>query len=363
MHYMPWFESAESTANGRWGLHWTMANRDPDQIVEDRREIAAHYYPLIGPYASGDKDVLEYHLLLMKLAGIDGILVDWYGSHDVNDYRSNRNNTEALIEGLHEVGLQFAVVYEDYSAGEVAANGAANTALGAARGDMSYLAANYFNDEHYIEVDGAPLLLVFGPRLFETEAEWAQVFTGLEPKPHLLTLWHQSGDAGQYAAGEFAWVYNNHLQGLDVFYRDVAPKIKTPLAVAYPGFRDFYAEGGWGSALGWQIEHDQGRTFAETLLRAQQSGVDAVQLVTWNDFGEGTMIEPTREFGFSFLEQVQRFAGVEYGRGELERVYELYQLRKKYAADVEVQRQLDQVFNFLASLAVDEAAALLDGID
>ncbi|HIL07904.1 MAG TPA: endo-alpha-mannosidase, partial [Candidatus Latescibacteria bacterium] len=70
-HYMPWFENS---ANGQWGMHWTMATVDPDAVDADgKRQIAAHFYPLIGPYSSSDPDLIEYHLLLMKLAGIDGV--------------------------------------------------------------------------------------------------------------------------------------------------------------------------------------------------------------------------------------------------------------------------------------------------
>src|SRR5690606_20911368 len=65
-HYMPWFEDKASSGTGNWGMHWTMANRNPDLLNADgKRQIAAHYYPLIGPYASNDRDVLEYHFLLM----------------------------------------------------------------------------------------------------------------------------------------------------------------------------------------------------------------------------------------------------------------------------------------------------------
>ena len=95
-HYMPWFENS---ANGRWGMHWTMATADPNAVDADgKRQIAAHFYPLIGPYSSSDPDLIEYHLLLMKLAGIDGVLIDWYGTHDVYDYRANKRNAEALVE-------------------------------------------------------------------------------------------------------------------------------------------------------------------------------------------------------------------------------------------------------------------------
>ena len=83
VHYMPWFETPEF--QGYWGWHWTMNNRDPNRVLEiidgvgKKREIASHYYPLIGPYASNDDDVLDYHFSLMKTAGITGIMLNWYG--------------------------------------------------------------------------------------------------------------------------------------------------------------------------------------------------------------------------------------------------------------------------------------------
>src|SRR5258708_28605110 len=51
-HMMPWFET-KATNNGAWGIHWKMNTQNPDIIDSNgQREIASHYYPLIGPYAS-----------------------------------------------------------------------------------------------------------------------------------------------------------------------------------------------------------------------------------------------------------------------------------------------------------------------
>jgi hypothetical protein len=114
VHYMPWFETKETSADGQWGMHWTMSTKNPELVDEEgKREIASWFYPLIGPYASSDRDVLEYHLLLMKYSGIDGVLIDWYGSSDLYDYKSIRTNSEALINALDEVGMDYAVTYED----------------------------------------------------------------------------------------------------------------------------------------------------------------------------------------------------------------------------------------------------------
>ena len=33
-HYMPWFETASTSGTpGTWGLHWTMANENPNIIL------------------------------------------------------------------------------------------------------------------------------------------------------------------------------------------------------------------------------------------------------------------------------------------------------------------------------------------
>ena len=33
MHYMPWFDSPNYNTN--WGAHWTMANKNPNLIVDE----------------------------------------------------------------------------------------------------------------------------------------------------------------------------------------------------------------------------------------------------------------------------------------------------------------------------------------
>ncbi len=164
MHYMPWFEGKEYS--GYWGSHWRMANKNPDNMdSEGKREIAAHYYPLIGPYDSGDPDVIAYHLLLMKYAGIDGVLIDWYGSHKVLDYAVNLDNSNALIAALDTIGLNFGIVYEEYTAEKVETRKGI-TAIEAAQTDLLYMEENYFSNDRYITIEEEPLVLTFGPRFF-----------------------------------------------------------------------------------------------------------------------------------------------------------------------------------------------------
>src|SRR5579862_9062446 len=103
-HYMPWYQS--KPVSGQWGWHWTMNHFNPDL-----GSLASQFRPLIGPYDSSDPDALECQCLLMKLSGIDGMLIDWYGIDDLYDYPQINRNTEAMIRMATRTGLRFGIVY------------------------------------------------------------------------------------------------------------------------------------------------------------------------------------------------------------------------------------------------------------
>jgi len=362
MHYMPWFETKESSPNGQWGYHWTMANKNPDVMdANGKREIASHYYPLIGPYHSGDRDVIENHLLLMKYAGIDGVLIDWYGTYDLNDYRINKENAEALIDMLDEVGMEYAIVYEDRFLPNIVDAGLAPTVVNAAKTDFSYLQSHYFNDANYIQIDDKPLLLNFGPITLTTPADWTSALSNISPKPTLLTLWYESAEAGNNASGEYSWVYedNTHLTN---FYNNRLPNLDVAMGSAYPGFHDYYAQGGGGAGIGFTIAHNNGATLNETLAMAQSENPDYLQLVTWNDFGEGTMFEPTLEFGYTYIEKVKAFAGVQNTGNYFSEISKLYNLRKEHDGNAAIQNKLDMAFNYFVAMQPDKAVQLLNEV-
>ncbi|MBN1926501.1 MAG: hypothetical protein JW798_11755 [Prolixibacteraceae bacterium] len=355
-HIMPWFVSSEFSSNGNWGIHWTMNTMNPEKTDENgKRQIASHFYPLTGPYASNDPDIIEYQILLMKYSGIDGVLIDWYGSTDFNDYKINRDNSEAIINALDEAGLKFAIVYEDRTIQEVVKKDASLTRIDAAINDMLYLEENYFSNPSYIQIDGKPLLLVFGPVEFHQPSEWEEIFSVLSEDPCFVVLNGKSNETSPISSGEYIWVDEG---SLDNKYGNL-DKFDLFIGGAYPGFLDFYKEGGWGKGY-FTIDHKQGDTFKETLQKAKNANTDYLQLITWNDYGEGTMIEPTEEFGFTLLEHVQDFTGVSYTLNELEYIFNFYELRKNLKQDD--QKFLDQAFYYFVSLQSEKAVHIIDSM-
>ncbi len=360
MHYMPWFQS--KPVSGYWGSHWKMKNKNPDVIDENgKRQIASHYYPLIGPYDSKDPDVVEYHLLLMKYAGVDAVIIDWYGSHVVNDYKVNLTGSNAIIDKLDETGIRFAIAYEDFTAGAVE-DQTTKTALEAAQADMAYMQSNYFNNPQYVTINDGPLLLTFGPRYFKTSTQWTSIFSALSPKPKFLPLWHHKQFTGENDNGEFSWVdFNESLSELNDFYNR-SPSNEVSIGSAYPRFHDFYVEGGSGSSYGY-VPYNEGQTLQNTLNKATQRKAKHLQLVTWNDFGEGTVIEPTQEDQFECLRMIQVFTGVPYGVDELQLIHQYYLKKVKYKADAAATEKLQTIFTALTRLEVDKAKSVLSELE
>ena len=373
-HYMPWYETPD--VRGFWGFHWTGFNdeADPTQFVgpDNRRDIWSNYYPLIEPYDSADPDLLECHLLQMKLAGIDGVLADWYGLSDAADYAIIHFATEALFDATAEFGLQFGAVFEDRTYEFRVNNGLLNP--GDVNADlaatMQWVQTNWFSSPHYAHKDGRPLLLNFGPIYLTTPTPWAVGFAALNPLPNffaLSNLWTLAS-----AEGAFTWVRPSIFEDFPssaVAQQRVADFFNVPgttpanvIPSVNPGFDDVYA------VPFPDIPYRNGDTFTDMLTVAMDGPWSHIQLVTWNDFGEGTMIEPTREFGYLFLEKLQDARRAEnpafpYSAGDLRLPARLYTLRKDQNAD---QALLDEVLDRLKSGDTIAARVLLDlaeGVD
>ncbi|BBO35825.1 endo-alpha-mannosidase [Lacipirellula parvula] len=362
MHYMPWFETPATLGGSAWGWHWKMSNKNPNVVdSQGRRQIAAHYYPKIGPYASRDADVIEYHLLLMKMSGVDGVMVNWYGVQGSNgDINDLLNSSNAIIAQTNDFGLDYNVVLEDRF----------STNISQAKANVAYLRDNYFNDPNYIRInaDNDPLLNVFGPIAFQQPAQWTEILGQAGEPVDFQTLWYERNDAGVNADGEYAWIYQDasrtYDQHVEDFYKFRATASGSFGGVAFPGFNDYYVQGGVGDIIPFDIPHNNGQVLDRTLSLANQyaSKLDFVQLATWNDFGEGTMFEPTVETGYDYLLKLQDFTGVEYGEAELELVFQLYRARKAYAGDAAKQTLLDNAAALLNDLQISDARSIIDNL-
>jgi len=319
--------------------------------------------------------VLEYHVLLMKLAGIDGVIVDWYGSADFFDYAAVNRNTVRLLDFTRKAGLKFAICYEDQTI-QLLIDGKYLTAADAirhAQQEMLYLQTNYFCDPTYLRLNGKPLLENFGPQYFRSSTNWDDIFSVLDAtnRPALFTednllvagqgafdwppMWlsQQPGTGGVLSEASL----KNYLAD----FEKKAAAWPAFISSAFPRFHDIYQRAGVRDYWGYLGDRN-GETLRETLNRALTNNSALVQIVTWNDFGEGTTIEPTKEYGFRDLSLIQDLCRQQLDSkrllltSDLASALQFYNLRRNSATNAVLDSALNQVFtNFVSGR---EASAL-----
>jgi len=355
-HYMPWFEAKPESP--QWGWHWTMNHFQPDTVADDgRRQIASHFYPRIGPYDSGDPAVLEYHLLSMRLAGIDGVIVDWYGLTDFRDYAVLHRNTTRLLEQAERLGMKFVICYEDQTIPALVEGQRLRSAdrVAHAIGEIEWLGKYWFKSPSYLLLDGRPVLLSFGHDGL-TADEWSQCSERLSfPVASFSQSQRRPG-----AIGAFDWPVPADPVGTMQRFQQAMQEWPAAIPVAYPRFVDIYAEAGVGDSYG-RLADDEGRSFRQMLRQGLASGAELVQIATWNDWGEGTMIEPSREFGLRDLEIVQQLVAGDSGltAADLQLPHRLFQARRTAAAS---PAKLDEIALLLAAGKAGEARRVLAGL-
>lgn len=367
VYYMPWY--AARPFSEEWGWHWTMNHFNPGKVnASGEREIASWYYPLIGPYDSADPAVLEYHVLLMKLAGIDGVIVDWYGAADYFDYAAVNRNTAKLFDYTRKAGLKFAICYEDQTIQRLI-DGKRLTAAGAihhAQQEMLHLQASFFRDPSYFRLQGKPLLENFGPQYFLSGTNWDDIFSVLDASNRPAFFTEDNRLAAGLGAFDWPPMWLSQLPGtggvlsetsLKNYLTDFEKKSagwSAFISSAFPRSHDIYQRAGVRDYWGYLGDRN-GETLRENLNRALTNNSALVQIVTWNDFGEGTMIEPTREYGFRDLYLIQNLCRQKLApkrrllTNDLACAFEFYNLRQNAVTNAALALALDQVFTNIVS--------------
>ncbi len=361
VYYMPWYVAKPYSPS--WGWHWTMNHFDPDTVnASGERQIASWYYPLIGPYDSADPAVLEYHVLLMKLAGIDGVIVDWYGPDNYLDYGINNERTAAILQYARKAGLKFCLCYEDQTI-QQEINGsfiAGSNAIAHAQQTMLYVQTNYFADADYLRWSNRPVLLNFGPQYFKTNSQWQEIFSVLTNPPAFFT----EDNRLPVCAGAFDWppmwlsqapgtegvLSGSALEGYLAGFQQNGRTWPAFISSAFPRFHDIYQQAGVRDYWGY-LGDKKGEILRATLSRALTNNSWMAQVVTWNDFGEGTMVEPTTEYGYRDLAAIQDHRRTyldptfSYQTNDLKIAARLFNLRNKFKTDDVAKRKLDAVFD------------------
>jgi len=259
--YYPWYGNPQN--NGEW-RHWDEGGHSPPA------DIGSNYYPQRGAYSSTDPTVLAGQMTEIANAGINEIIVSWWGQGSFED-----NALPGVIAAARAAGVQVGIHLEPYQ-GRTAQS---------VMSDYGYLAKLGITDIWVYMAD-----LLSGSGLAADNAAFPSLRTMGESghvsfvKSGGFATWaSQAGfkgvylyDAINYEAADFpAFCAAAHAYGL----------ICAP--VAAPGFIAVRATGAhYGRA------RDGGLTYDSRWMGDIGASADVVAITSYNEWHEGTQIEP-----------------------------------------------------------------------
>jgi hypothetical protein len=258
--YYPWYGTAVSDGSFQ---HWSQRGHDPPN------DIASAYYPARGLYSSSDRLVIGQQMDEIKAAGIDEIAVSWWGRGSAED-----NRLAAVATGARIDGLSVAAHLEPYGGRTVASTVA----------DVQYLRAAY----------GIRTFYVYEP--FDLPvADWAAARAALHAGG--ATLFAETGLVGDAAAAGFDGVYTYDIvtYGGWTFRRLCNEAHAQKLACAPSVGPGYDARRGSGDPR--VKRRRDGRTYDSMWRMAIAGGADRVTITSYNEWHEGTQIEPAAPRG------------------------------------------------------------------
>jgi hypothetical protein len=227
--------------------------------------------------------------------GMAGAIADWYGVGNT----SIEAATKLLQKEAEASSGQFEfAIMEDRGALAAAARSNGCDVTDQLISDLTYIASQYESSPAYIRVNGRPVVYFFDVDAYYID--WNRV-TSLAPGNPLLLLRGTNGFTRSTADGGYSWVsiqqsnpFNPELSFQDNFFQtaEQAPG-KLVVGTAFKGFNDTLAT--WG--LDRVIDQNCGQTWLQSFSEIGEfysSGnqLPALQIATWNDYEEGTAIEP-----------------------------------------------------------------------
>jgi PKD repeat protein len=271
--------------------------------------IFAHFMPWFGTtshmnvgYNSTNPAQIAAQVSDMLSRGIQGAIVDWYGP---NDYQTNTATQNLMAEAQRRNGaFQFAVMYDGGTLAACAASTVTCDVTSQLISDLTYAYNTYENSPAYFRIQGRPVVPFFAVDRFafysvaRYDIDWNRVSASVPGNP-VFIFQNASAYSHPASGGGFSWVMidtsnpaNWGQQYLQGFYStgQQYPSDAT-FGATYKGFDDHLA--GWG--LGRVVSQGCGQTWLNTFsqINAQYpaGNLPFLQLVTWNDYEEGTEIE------------------------------------------------------------------------
>jgi len=252
-----------------------------------------------SPYASRDPGAIARQIQQARGAGIDAFVVSWWGAGNPTD-----DNFKVMLDQANAANFRVAVDFELTSPFYHSKQDAINS--------LKNLLATRAQHPAYLRADGKPVIFFWREQMYSPD-EWRDIRNTIDPNHQ--SLWIAEGT-------KEALPYLSVFDGLHLYSIAWAPDVAAELQKWPSRVRAYGADRIWvgtvmpgadnsKSPQSEKVMRDRrgGDFYRETWRAAFASYPDWIIITSWNEWVEGTMIEPSVTYGNLYLDITRDFAG------------------------------------------------------
>lgn len=253
----------------------------------------------ITPYSSWDTAVIQQHVSQIASAGIDGMLVAWYGPTEENN--QTETNFRVILDQAAANGIT-ALLSVDLG------SSAWFTDVQQVIDGLNYALSVHANHPAYFRYNGRPVLFFWFQGRYSLD-DWAYIRSQVDPDHN--SIWIAEGAAPDtmptfdglhmYTISWSQNVYGTLSQWSNTVHNQGGIWVST----AMPGWDNTYTQ----QSERYIRERGDGAFYRETFSAAAASGAEMIVITSWNEWWEGTNIEPSHNYGDFYLNLTRELIG------------------------------------------------------
>lgn len=269
-------------------------------------KIYVHLMPWFGfsnhmnvGYSSDDPAQVQRQLNDMVSRGLDGVIIDWFGQGTLDPQFASYSQVVQYFmqDSEQQPNFNFAIM-DDAGSLKTCANTPGCSVTQTLINDLTYAYNNWENSPAYLHYNGRPVVYFFGEEAYTLD--WTQVRASVPGNP-MFIFRNTPGFNYAESNGAFSWVAPETVSGTDpmaLLYLDNFDQTALSLLPVYStesgykGFNDSLAPFGTGRLIQQQCGQTWLASVAESgKYYSTSKQMLGIQMVTWNDYEEGTELE------------------------------------------------------------------------
>jgi hypothetical protein len=298
--YYPWYGTSDGPGGAGRAVHWGRIDTAGKDIE------ASTNYPELGAYDSHDPKLIDRHCRWAKEAGIDTLIVSWWGHNHYTDRAMDK-----ILDGCRRHGLSACIYYETVPQPQTPQSAA---------DDIIKVLNKYSDHPAHLKVNGRPVVFVYGRAMQELGlTDWLKAI-------EIINAGYEKGVTAigdQFSFGSARVFDGIHTYNTAGHLREMSPaEARRWASETYESWVQLADRAGKISAItiipgyddtkirtpGLAVKRYDGEMYSVQWDEAIEADPHWILITSFNEWHEGSEIEPSLEYKAKYIDLTTEYA-------------------------------------------------------